>query len=152
MIELHVIWPFVDLSKVFGYYLFHLGTVFEDFWFSSIIVPFYSRNYRMISLDSKNFIGNLIELLHLAFSQQCTEVLYVLSFFEYSGDHEFLLVFFDLVPVMVPYRYMLPTFLLLLCLELQSLSDCLFWDIFICRLSYSTLTSHHVLDSLVGVD
>ena len=118
MIELHVIWPSVDLSKVFGYYLFHLGTVLEDFWFSSIIVPSYSRHYRMISLDSKNFIGNLIELLHLAFSQQRAEILYVLSFLEYSGDHEFLLVFFDLVPVMVPYGYMLPTFLLLLCLEL----------------------------------
>jgi hypothetical protein len=121
-----VIWPFVDLSKVFGYYLFHLGTVFEDFWFSSIIVPFYSRNYRMISLDSKNFIGNLIELLHLAFPQQCAEILYVLSFPEYSGDYEFLLVFFNLVPVMVPYRYMFPTLLLLLGLKLQSLSDCLF--------------------------
>jgi hypothetical protein len=100
----------------------------------------------MISLDSMNFIGNLIELLHLSFSQQCAEILYVLSFLEYSSDHKFLLVFFDLIPVVISYRYMLPTFLLLLCLEFQSLSYCFFWDILICRLSYSTLISHHVLD------
>ena len=106
----------------------------------------------MISLDPENLVGNLIEFLHLAFSQECTEVFYVLGFFEYSSDHEFFLVFFDLVPVVISDWDMFPTLFLLLCLELQSLSYCFFWHILIRRLSYSTLTSHHVLDSLVGVD
>jgi hypothetical protein len=70
----------------------------------------------VVSLDPKNLVGNLIELLHLALSQECTEVLDVLGFFEYSSDHEFLLVFFDLVPVVISYGYMFPTLLLLFCL------------------------------------
>jgi hypothetical protein len=89
----------------------------------------------VISLDPKNLVGNLIEFLHLAFSQECTEIFYVLGFFEYSSDHEFFLVFFDLVSVVIPYGYMFPTLLLLFCLVFQRLSDCLFRDILICRLS-----------------
>jgi hypothetical protein len=73
----------------------------------------------VVSLDPKNLVGNLIEFLHLAFSQECTEILYVLGFFEYSSDHEFFMVFLDLVPVVISYGYMLPTLLLLLGLVFQ---------------------------------
>jgi hypothetical protein len=73
----------------------------------------------VVSLDPKNLVGNLIEFLHLAFSQECTEIFYVLGFFEYSSDHEFFMVFLDLVPVVISYGYMLPTLLLLLGLVFQ---------------------------------
>jgi hypothetical protein len=94
----------------------------------------------VVSLNPKNFIGNLIKLFHLAFSQQYTEILDVLSFFEDSSNHKFLLVLFNLVPVVVSDWDMLPTLFLLLCLVFQGLSDCLFWDILISRLAYSVLT------------
>jgi hypothetical protein len=82
----------------------------------------------------RTLLGNLVEFLHLAFSQEYTEVLYVLGFFEYSSDHEFFLVFFDLVSVVISDGYMLPSLFLLLCLVFQGLSDCLFRDILVCRL------------------
>ena len=106
----------------------------------------------MVSLDPKNLVGNLIKFLHFALSQECAEIFYVLGFFEYSNDHEFFLVFFNLVSVVISDWYMLPTLLLLFCLVFQGLSDCLFWDILIRRLTNSTLTHQHVLDSLLGVD
>jgi hypothetical protein len=106
----------------------------------------------VISLDPKNLVGNLIEFLHLAFSQECAEIFYVLSFFEYSSYHEFFLVFFDLVSVVISYGYMSLTLLLLLGLVFQRLSDCLLRDILICRLPNSTLTHQHVLDCLLGVN
>jgi hypothetical protein len=106
----------------------------------------------VISFNPKNLIGNLVEFLHLAFSQECAEILNILSFFENPSDHEFFLVFFDLIPVVISDRFVFPTVFLLLGLVFQGLSDFLFRDILIGRLSYSTLTYQHVLDSLIGVD
>jgi hypothetical protein len=94
----------------------------------------------------------LIEFLHLAFSQECAEIFYVLGFFKYSGYHEFFLIFFYLVSVVISDWYMLPNLLLLLGLVFQGLGDCLFRDILIFRLTNSTFTHQHVLDCLLRVD
>jgi hypothetical protein len=75
----------------------------------------------VVSLDPKNFIGNLVEFLHLALSQECTEIFNILSFFEGPSYYEFFLVFFDLIPVVVPDWNVSPTALLLLLLG----SECL---------------------------
>jgi hypothetical protein len=32
----------------------------------------------VVPLNSKNLVGDLVELLHLAFSQQCAEFFYIL--------------------------------------------------------------------------
>ena len=100
----------------------------------------------MIPLDSKNPVGNLVEFLHLAFSQQCAEILDDLSFFEDPSNHEILLVFFDLIPVMVSDRYMSPTIFFLFGLELKRLCDCFLGDVLISRLFDCGLTLQHVLD------
>jgi hypothetical protein len=114
-----MIWPLIDLCKVLSYNLFNLCTIFEDFWLPILTVSFDSRHYWVIPLNSKNFVSNLIKFFHLAFSQECTEILYVLSLFENTSYYEFFMVFFDLVPVVVFDRFVSPTIFLLLGLVFQ---------------------------------
>ena len=71
----------------------------------------------MVPLDSEYLVGNLVELLHLAFSQQCAEFLYVLSLLKGTCNREFLLFLHCLVAIVVPDGDVLSTVLLLLQLE-----------------------------------
>ena len=71
----------------------------------------------MVSLDSENLVGNLVELLHSAFSQQCAEFLNVLSLLKGTSNRELFLLLLCLDAVMVPYGDVSPTVLLLLLLE-----------------------------------
>ena len=77
----------------------------------------------MVPLDSEYLVGNLVELLHLAFSQQCAEFLYVLSLLKGTCNREFLLLFHCLVAIVVPDGDVLPTVPLLFLLEGECFRD-----------------------------
>ena len=76
----------------------------------------------MVPLDSKNLVSDLVELLHLAFSQQCAEFFYILCLIKGTCNSQLFLLLLCLVPIMVPDGYVFPTVLLLLLLE----SECFF--------------------------
>ena len=78
----------------------------------------------MVPLNSKNLVGDLVELLHLAFSQQCAEFLYILCLIKGTCKSQLFLLLLCLVPIVVPDGYMLPTVLLLFLLESECLRDC----------------------------
>ncbi len=77
----------------------------------------------MVPLNSEYFVGYLVELLHLAFSQQCAEFLYVLSLLKGTCNREFLLFLHSLVAIVVSDGDALPTVLLLLLLEGECFRD-----------------------------
>ena len=77
----------------------------------------------MVPLNSENLVSNLVELLHLAFSQQSAEFLYVFSLLEGTCNREFLLFLHSLVAIVVPNGDVLPTVLLLLLLEGECFRD-----------------------------
>jgi hypothetical protein len=77
----------------------------------------------VVPLDSEDLVGNLVELLHLALSQQCAEFLYVLSFLKGTCNREFFLFFLCLVTVVVPDGDVFPTLNLLLLLEGECFRD-----------------------------
>ena len=77
----------------------------------------------MISLDSEYLVSNLVEFLHLAFSQQCAEFLYILSLLKGTCNREFLLFLHSLVAIVVPDGDALPTVLLILLLEGECFRD-----------------------------
>ena len=77
----------------------------------------------MVPLDSEDLVGNLVELLHLAFSQQCAEFLHVFSLLKGTCNCEFLLFLHSLVAIVVPNGDVLPAVLLLLLLEVECFRD-----------------------------
>ncbi len=77
----------------------------------------------MVPLDSEYLVGNLVELLHFALSQQCTEFLYVLSLLKGTCNRELLLFLLCLVTVVVPDGDVFPTLNLLLLLESKCFRD-----------------------------
>ena len=77
----------------------------------------------MVPLDSEYLVGNLVELLYLAFSQQSAEFLYVFSLLKGPYNREFLLFLHSLVAIVVPNGDVLPTVLLLLLLEGECFRD-----------------------------
>ena len=77
----------------------------------------------MVPLNSEYLVGNLVELLHLAFSQQCAEFLYILSLLKGTCNRELFLFLLCLVPVVVPNGDVLPTVLSLLLLEGECFRD-----------------------------
>ena len=77
----------------------------------------------MVPLNSENLVSNLVELLHLAFSQQCAEFLYVLSLLKGTCNRELLLFLLCLVAVVVPDGDVSPAVLLLLLLESECFRD-----------------------------
>jgi len=89
----------------------------------------------MVSLDSEDLVRHLVELLHLAFSQQLAEVLDIFRLLKGTGNREFLLLLFGLVAIVVPDGYVPPTALQLSGVDSQLVSDRLFWYVLIGRLS-----------------
>jgi hypothetical protein len=74
---LHVIWPLVDPLEIACDDLVNLHAIFKHFRLPSLILSFDSRYDWVVLLDSKNLVGNLVELLHFALSQQSAEFLYI---------------------------------------------------------------------------
>jgi hypothetical protein len=89
----------------------------------------------MVPLDPQDLVRHLVELLHLAVPQQPAKVLDILSFLERTSNRELLLLFFCVVAIVVPDRYVSPTLLQFPCLDSELISYCLFRDVFIGRLS-----------------
>jgi hypothetical protein len=131
----HVVGSLVHLFKVTRNHLLDLLAVFEDFRFPTIRLPFDSSHHRMVPLNSQDLVYHLVELLHLAVTQQLAKVLDIFSFLERTSNREFLLFLFCVVAIVVPNRYVSPTLLQFLCLDSELISYCLFRDIFISRLS-----------------
>ena len=77
----------------------------------------------MVPLDSEYLVGNLVELLHFAFSQQSAELIYVFSLLEGTCNREFLFFLLCLVPIVIPDGDVLPTVFLLLLLEGECFRD-----------------------------
>jgi hypothetical protein len=100
----------------------------------------------VVPLDSEDFVGNLVEFLHLSISQQLTEIFQVLSLLKGTSNRKFLLLFFNLVAIVISDWDMFPTIFLLLGLKCKGFSDLLLWDIFISRLFDCYLTLQHFLD------
>ncbi len=75
---LHVIWPLVDLLEIACNDLVDLHAILKYFRLPSFILSLDLCYDWVVPLDSKNLVGNLVELLHLAFSQQCAEFFYIL--------------------------------------------------------------------------
>ena len=61
--------PSVDPSEVLGDDSLHLLTLFEDFRLTTFIQPLHFRDDWVVPLDPQHFVGYLVELLHVPFSQ-----------------------------------------------------------------------------------
>ena len=59
----------VDPSKVLGDGSLNLLTLFEDFRLTVLVLPLHFRDDWVVPLDPQHFVGYLIELLHVPFSQ-----------------------------------------------------------------------------------
>jgi hypothetical protein len=77
----------------------------------------------VVPFNSENLVSNLVELLHLAFSQQSAEFFYVLSLLKGTCNCELLLFLLSLVAVVVPDGDVSPTVLLLFLLESECFRD-----------------------------
>ena len=91
-----------------------MHAVFEYFLLPRLIFSLDSSHDWVVSLNSENLVSNLVELFHLAFSQQSAEFLYIFSLLEGTCNCEFLLFLHSLVSIVVPDGDVLPTVLLLL--------------------------------------
>ena len=125
----------VDLLEVTRNHLLDLLAVFEDLRFPNFRLPFDSNHHWMVPLYSQDLVCHLVELLHLAVTQQLAKVLDILSFLERSSNRELLLFLFCVVAIVLPDRYVSPTFLQFLCLDSELIGYRLFRDVFIRRLS-----------------
>jgi hypothetical protein len=83
---MHVSRSLVDLLEVSGNDLFNRLAIFEDFRVLSFHFPFDSGDHRKVSLDSEDLVRHLVELLHLAFSQQLAEVLDIFRLLKGTGN------------------------------------------------------------------
>jgi hypothetical protein len=99
----------------------------------------------MVPLYSQDLVCHLVELLHLAVTQQLAKVLDIFSFLERTSNREFLLFLFCVVAIVVPNRYVSPTLLQFLCLDSELISYCLFRDVFISRVSDRVIRLQHVV-------
>jgi hypothetical protein len=97
-------------------------------------------------LDHQNLVGDLVELLHLAFSQQLSQLLEVLGLFELASYRQFLLVCLGMIPIVVSDVDISTTvsFSLSLCLSSEGLRCHLFWNELIGWLADSVLSPEHV--------
>ena len=83
---LHMIWPLVDPLEIARNDLIDFHAVLKHFRLPSFIFYFDFRHDWVVSLYSEHFIGNLVEFLHLALSQQCAEFLKVLGLLKGTSD------------------------------------------------------------------
>ena len=102
---LHVIWSLIDPLEIACDDLVSLHAVFEYFRLPSFIFSLDSSHNWVIPFDSEYFVSNLVELLHLALSQQCAEFLDILNLLKGTCDRELLLFLLCLVAVVVPDGY-----------------------------------------------
>jgi hypothetical protein len=77
----------------------------------------------VVPLNSEDLVSNLVELLHLAFSQQRAEFLNVLSLLKGTRNREFFLLLLCLIAVVVPDGDVSPTVLLLSLLASECFRD-----------------------------
>ncbi len=89
----------------------------------------------MVPLYSEDLVSHMVELLHLAFTQQLAKFLNIFSLLERTSNREFLLFFFCVVAIVVSDRYVSPTLLQFLCLNCELIGYCLFRDVLVRRLS-----------------
>ena len=73
---------FVYISEVLCNRVVHIMLLCEDLDVTSLIYPLYLGHHRVAPLDLEHFVGNLVELLHVASPEQVGEVLYVFEFVE----------------------------------------------------------------------
>ena len=83
---LHVIWSFVYLLEIAGDDLVNLHAVFKDFRLPIVIIFLDFRDNWVVSLNSEDLVGDLVELFHFPFSQQLAEILQVLCFLRGTSD------------------------------------------------------------------
>ncbi len=148
----HMFRPLVDLVKVLCNDLFHRLAIFEDLRVLSFNFSLDPGHDWMTSLDLEDLIGHLVELLQLAFSQQLTEVLNVLRFFKRACDRQFLLLLLDVIPVVVPDRYVLSLLLHFPGISRQLINDCLFREELVRWILDRVLCRQHVAYRLLRLD
>ena len=59
----------VDPSEVLGDGSLNLLTLFEDFRLTTFVQPLHFRDDWVVPLDPQNFVGYLVELLHVPIPQ-----------------------------------------------------------------------------------
>ena len=143
---LHVIWSLVNSFEIACDDLVNLHAAFKYFRLPTLSVSFDFRNDWVVPLDSEDFVGNLVEFLHLSISQQLTEIFQVLSLLKGTSNRKFLLLFFNLVAIVISYRDMFPIIFLLFGLSCEHLFNGLLWDVLISRVFDCGLTLQHILD------
>ena len=72
----------VHTSEVLCNRVVHIMLFCEDLDVTFLIYPLYLGHHRVAPLNLEHFVGNLVELLHVASPEQVGEVLYVFEFVE----------------------------------------------------------------------
>ena len=83
---LQVIWSLLNPFEIACDDLVNLHAVFKDFRLPIFIFPFYFRDNWVVSLNSEDLIGDLVELFHFSFSQQLAEILQILCLLEGTSN------------------------------------------------------------------
>ena len=110
----HMLWPLVNGLKVLGDCSFDMLSLFEDFCVATQSITLHLGHHWVAPLDPHVLVGDIIEVLHLAVSQQLAKLLDASGVVEFASNCQFLLLLLHLILCTVSDRYMPSTHLLLL--------------------------------------
>ena len=103
---------FVHTGEVLSDRIVHILLLSGDLNVSLLVLPLDFSHYRVAPLDLEHLVSNLVELLHVASSEQVSKVLYVLEFIELFSYGKLLNLLLYLVGCPVPHRLLLRGLLL----------------------------------------
>ena len=135
----------VHPGEVLSDRIVHILLLSGDLNVSLLVLPLDFSHYRVAPLDLEHLVSNLVELLHVASSEQVSKVLYVLEFIELFSYCKLLNLLLYLVGCPVPHRLLLRGLLLPLSQVLDLPLYLFFVKTRVGRLAYRLLCLCHVL-------
>ena len=106
----------------------------------------------MTPFDPEDLVRHLVELFQLAFTQKMAQIFNVLRFFKPAGDRQFLLLLFNVIPVVISDRNMFSLLLHLPVIGCQLIDDCLFREEFVRWRLDRAFCRQHVANRLLRLD
>ena len=110
----HMLWPLVNGLKVLSDCSLDMLSFFEDFCVATQSFTLHLGDHWVAPLDPHVLVGDIIEVLHLAVSQQLAKLLDASGIVDFASNCQFLLLLLHLILCTVSDRYMPSTHLLLL--------------------------------------
>jgi hypothetical protein len=106
----------------------------------------------MAPFDPEHFVRDLVKLFQLSITQKQAQVLDIFCFFKLAGDRQFLLFLFNLIPIVVPDRYVSSLLLHLPGIDCHLVDDRLFREEFVRWKLDRVLCRQHVAYRLLRLD